>query len=185
MVNKLKIFQHQRADDRDKLLLTRKGITLIEVLVGIGIIAILAVVFYPSIMNSLETRKLENKAREVLTTLHVAKSQAVKTKIKHRVRFLNENNRWFFFIEREDNPTQWNGIPGFIRKTISSEFDVSVNFPSQTVEFSPLGFILNFSASQNSITLQSDKLESFDQPDLRIIKVSAGGSVQYIKSQQE
>ena len=86
-------------------------------------------------------------------------------------------------MEREDNPGSWNSMPGFNRKFLPASFNVTVNFPTQIVQFSPLGFVSNYSSTQNSITVQSAKLNDYSQYDQRVINVFIGGSVQYIKSQ--
>jgi len=185
VVNKLRISQQEKSDSRDKFALARKGFTLVEIMIAVVIIGIMALVFYPNIINTLEARRLENSAREILTNMQRAKFQAVKTKLNHRVRFENVSEGWVFSIERLNSSAEWNTIPGFIRKTIPSHLNVNVNFPNQVVEFSPLGLVSNFSSQQNSITLQSTKLQSFGQPDERIISVFAGGSIQYITPEGE
>ena len=78
-----------------------RGFTLIESLLVVAIIGVLVLVSYPSIKNSMETRGLENEAREILTTLQQAKFQAVKLKLNHRVNFDNSLGYWVYFIERE------------------------------------------------------------------------------------
>jgi len=163
---------------------TRKGFSLIELLLVLGIIGIVLAMSYPSIRNSLETRSIENGARDILTTIQRAKFQAVKTKENHRVRFYQQDERWFFLIESQDTSGSWNQMPGFVTKTISSDFNVVVKSGAndKTVEFSPLGFITNYEIGKNSITLQSDKLKNYNQHDMREIKVFTGGSVQYLKS---
>ena len=177
--------KHERARTGDNSVSARKGFTLVEVLTAVAIIGIMALIFYPNIINTLESRKIEGSAREVLTTLQRAKFQAVKTKLNHRVRFWAVGAGWFYVIEREDNPADWNTIRGFIRKPIPSEFQVNVDFPNGVVEFSPLGFVANYSSIQSSITLQSLKLATYDKPDQRVIKVIAGGSIQYIVAEGE
>ena len=179
-ISRISQHKHERARTRANSASARKGFTLIEIMVAIAIIGIMALIFYPNIMNTLETRKIEGSAREVLTTLQRAKFQAVKTKLNHRVRFEAVGEGWVYYIEKEDNPTEWNTIRGFLRKSIPLEFQVNVNFPSETVEFSPLGFVANYSSTQNTITLQSLKLATYDKPDQRVIKVIAGGTIQYI-----
>lgn len=169
----------------------KKGYTFIEIMLVIGIIGMLSLIFYPDIRRSMEVRKLESEGRDILTTMQRAKFQAVKTKLNHRVGFKNENGQWFFFIEIEETPNNWSTIPGFIRKPISSEFNVIVNFPNsggvadKAVVFSPLGFVSNFDTNHNSISLQNFDLYKYGQPDLRVISVYAGGSIRYLESESE
>jgi prepilin-type N-terminal cleavage/methylation domain-containing protein len=166
----------------------QRGYTFIEVLVVVGILGIILAALYPNILNTLETRGIENSARGILTTMQRAKFQAVKTKVNHRVGFLDDGGVWFYFIEREDSPGNWSTIPGFIRREIPEKLIVALNLPdvagvpSKGVVFSPLGFITNFDTNLNSVSLQSDKLRKQGQPDLRVVAVFAGGSVHYIKT---
>ncbi len=122
-----------------------------------------------------------------MTTLQRAKFQAVKSRINHRVRFdfipQGEMNVWCYYVEREDTPGIWNSMPGFNRRFLPPHFNVTVNFPDQIVQFSPLGFISNYSSSQNTMTVQSDKLNRYNQPDVRVISVFVGGTVEYTKTQ--
>ncbi len=164
--------------------INNKGFTLIELLVAIGIIGMLALLVSPNIMNSLETRSLENEAREILMTMEQAKFRAVKSKLNHRIRFDNSTGDWRFVVEREDTPGTWNEIPGVIGKTMSAKFNITVNLPTlDVVVFSPLGFVTNYDKDNNNITIQSDKLKGYNQPDQRVVRVLAGGSIQYIKSE--
>lgn len=166
----------------------RNGFTFIEMVVVVAIIGMLVLAFYPSINNSLETRNLENQAREILSTMQRAKFQAVKTKLNHRVRFFQEEGYWVYTIEREESTGGWSVIPGFIKKSIPSKFTVTVSLPQasgaegKSVLFSSLGFITNFDLNQNKVTLKSEKLWGYTQPDLREILVYAGGSIDYEKS---
>jgi prepilin-type N-terminal cleavage/methylation domain-containing protein len=163
----------------------RKGFTFIEIVLVIGILGMLSLILYPDIHNAIEIRQLENEARDILTSMQRAKLQAVRTKLNHRVRFFYEEDDWFFQIEREESPDQWNLMPGFIRKVVSPKFVVTIDFPNQIVEFTSLGFITDFDNEHHSITLQSEKLRNYGQPDLREISVFAGGSVRYLESESE
>ncbi len=188
-ISRISQHKHEKAKTRDKSASARKGFTMVEILVAVAIIGIMALVFYPNILNTLETRKIEGSAREVLTVLQRAKFQAVKTKLNHRVKFEAVGAGWVYSIEKEDNPNEWNIMRGFLRKSIPSELQVVVDFPNDseiyTVEFSPLGLVSNYSSTQNSITLQSLKLANYGKPNQRIIKVMAGGSIQYIVAEGE
>ena len=180
--------QEKSKEDKEMKKIRQRGYTFIEILVVIGTLALILAAFYPGIMNMLETRGIENSARDIQTTMQSAKFHAVKTKINHRVGFFNDGTTWFYFIEREDSPGTWNLMQGFVRKEIPDKLIVSLNLPvvagvpSNGVEFSPLGFITNFDTNLNSVTLQSDKLRKQGQPDLRVIAVFAGGSVHYLKT---
>jgi prepilin-type N-terminal cleavage/methylation domain-containing protein len=182
MDSEARILKEGKENYREKLLSARKGFTLIEILIAVGIVGLMALMLYPNIMASLEVRELEGSARDVQTTLSRARFQAVKAQLKHRVRFLNERGTWFFLIEREDTPSHWSQMPGLLRKEISSKFTVTVDFPNLAVEFSPLGFVSNFDSAHNAITLQSAKLAHYNQPDQRAISIFVGGSVKYIKT---
>jgi prepilin-type N-terminal cleavage/methylation domain-containing protein len=166
----------------------QKGYTFIEVLVVVGILGMILAALYPSIMNTMETRGIENSARSILTTLQRAKFQAVRTKVNHRVGFLDDGGVWYYFIEREDSPGNWSPMPGFLRKEIPEKLVVALNFPdvvgvpSKGVVFSPLGFVTNFDTNLNNISLQNDKLRKLGQPDLRVVAVFAGGSIHLIKT---
>jgi len=181
-----KISQHKESLDRGLSASRQRGFTLLEVMVAVAIIGMMALVFYPSIINSLETRSLENASRDVLTTLQRAKFEAVKSRINHRVRFdfINQGGMdlWAYYVEREDSPGDWNSMPDFSRKFIPFKFNVTVSFPNQIVQFSPLGFVSNYDSTQNSIIIQSDKLDRYNQPDQRVISVYIGGSVQFTKA---
>ncbi len=187
MNKKSTVSRKEWINPRNSLASKHKGFTLIEIVIAVAVIGIVSIVLYPNIMNSLETRSLENSTRDIMTTIQRAKFQAVKSRINHRVRFdyinQGEMNLWAFVVEREDNPGQWNSMPGFNRRFIPAKFNVTVNFPSNIVQFSPLGFVSNYSTTQNTIMLQSSKLNDYSQYDQRVISVFVGGSVQYTKSQ--
>ena len=185
MKNISRISQHEKAKTRDKSTSARKGFTLVEIMVAVAIIGLMAFIFTPNIINTLESRKIEGSAREVLMTLQRAKFQAVKTKLNHRVRFEAVGEGWVYYIEKEDNPTEWNTMRGFLRKSIPLEFQVDVDFPDEAVEFSPLGLVVDYSSTENTITLQSLKLATYGKPDERVIKTLAGGSIQYIIAEGE
>ncbi len=109
---------------------TNRGFTLIEVLIVVGIMGMLMLISYPSIMNSLETRGLENTARDIQSSMQVAKFQAVKTRINHRIRFSNTTGPWFFAIERQAPDGTWATMHGSIPKSISGKFTLTLNLPA-------------------------------------------------------
>ncbi|TRZ91980.1 type II secretion system protein GspH [bacterium] len=165
---------------------TNRGFTLIEVLVVVGIMGILMLGSIPSIMNSLATRNLDNSARDIQTTLQQARYKSVDAKINHRVRFAQNAGRWWIYLERETANNVWSSVPGFLVKSIPSQFTVTVSLPgtapNQTVEFSPVGIVEGYDSLKNTVTLQSLTLKNKGQPDLRRLQVYGGGSIRYVRA---
>ena len=159
-----------------------RGFTLLEMLIVIGILGILLALSYPSILNSMHTRALEGTARTITTDLQWAKNLAVKTKVMHRLRFAQQDGVWISYLEREVQPDVWQDIPGYVKRSISTNFNVTLSLPTEGVIYDSLGLVYNYSANQNSIILQSDKLKNQEQPDVRQIQVFAGGTVEYLRT---
>lgn len=165
-----------------------RGFTMLEILVVLGIIGIFLVASYPSILNVLAVRNLENTTREVQTYLQLAKNTAVDTKIVHRVRFFRpDGTYWAYQLERLEADGTWAAVRGSQapRKTIPAGFNVTITFPTtggdHTAVFSPLGTFPEFAVNQNSITLQSPKLDRANQDDERELSIFMGGSIHYVK----
>jgi type II secretion system protein H len=165
---------------------TNRGFTLIEVLVVVGIMGILMLGSIPSIMNSLATRNLDNSARDIQTTLQQARYKSVDAKINYRVRFAQNAGRWWIYLERETANNVWSSVPGFLVKSIPSQFTVTVSLPgtapNQTVEFSSVGIVEGYDSTKNTVTLQSLTLKNKGQPDLRRLQVYGGGSIRYVRA---
>jgi prepilin-type N-terminal cleavage/methylation domain-containing protein len=164
------------------------GFTLIEVLVVIGIIGIMMLASYPSIMNTLAARDLDNTTREIQTYLQQAKHRAVSTKIIHRVRFFQvDGSYWAYEIEAlQPGGVSFARVPGPPRKTISNRLRVTFSLPSvgsgYAIDFSPVGTIANFlKTGSYAIVLQSPKLDRPGQMDERVLSVYMGGSIYYAK----
>jgi len=163
-----------------------RGFTLIEILVVIGIMGIFLAVSYPSILNTMAVRNLDNATRQIQTYLHQTKLQAVSTKIVHRVRFtLDPAGYWVYEMERLQPNGTWIRALGAPRKTISNRFNVTITLPLSGADhiaiFSPVGDVANFAVGQNTIVLQSPKLDRPDQMDERVISLFMGGSIQYTR----
>jgi prepilin-type N-terminal cleavage/methylation domain-containing protein len=167
--------------------LDRAGFSLIELLLVVGIVGVIVAALYPNLLNSLETRSLENQARDILTSLQRTKFLAVKDKTNHRLRFEQDadTNLWKYHIEREETAGNWSIIPKFVSRSIPPKFNITVDLPDPdlAVTYSPLGTVTNFDLQHNTVTLQSERLENHNQPDLRELKVYTGGSVRFIKSE--
>jgi len=162
------------------------GFTLIEVLVVVGIMGILMLASYPSILNTMATRNLENTTRQIQTYLQQTKLQAVSTRIVHRVRFTRiDASYWAYDMERLQENGTWIKAQNAPPKAISNRLNVTITFPAVGADyvavFSPLGTFPQFAINQNSITLQNPKLDRPGQWDERVLSIFMGGSIQYAK----
>jgi prepilin-type N-terminal cleavage/methylation domain-containing protein len=164
-----------------------RGFTLIEVLIVIGIMGIFMIVSYPSILNTMASRNLENTTRQIQTFMQQTKFQAVSTKIVHRVRFyLVDGSYWAYDMERlQADGLAWIKAGGAPPKTIPYRLNVTITFPAVGADhvaiFSPLGTFPEFEVNKNSITLQNPKLDRPGQWDERVLSIFMGGSIQYAK----
>jgi prepilin-type N-terminal cleavage/methylation domain-containing protein len=165
------------------------GFTFIEIIVVVGIIGIFLVASFPSILNTMEARNLENAARRIQTYFQQTRNRAVDTKIIHRVRFTRITETvpayWTYDMERFQVDGTWVKAEGAPRKAIPAKFAVTFALPADgadfVVDFSPVGSIVNFTTDLNSITLQSPKLDRPGQMDQRVLNLFLGGSIQYLK----
>ena len=175
------------------------GFTLIEMLVVLGIMGIVMVVSYPSIMNTQAVRDLDNATRQVQTFLQMTKHQAVSSKLVHRVRFYQPfGAAWSYDMERREADGSWvRAQPNVPPKTIPPGFNVTISFrvvgADREASFSPMGTFPgeavftafgtfpSFDPTQNSIALQSPKLQRLDQMDERVLSVFMGGTIAYAK----
>jgi prepilin-type N-terminal cleavage/methylation domain-containing protein len=162
------------------------GFTLLEILVVLGIMGIFMVVSYPSILNTMAVRNLENTTRQIQTYLQQTKLQAVSTRIVHRVRFFRvDASYWAYDMERLQANGTWIKAQGAPRKTIPNRVNVTITFPAAGADhvavFSPMGTFPQFAINQNSITLQNPNLDRPGQMDERVLSIFMGGSIHYSK----
>jgi prepilin-type N-terminal cleavage/methylation domain-containing protein len=153
------------------------GFTLFEMIISVAVIGIMALAFYPNLLNPTDVRSLDSGAREILSALQLAKWQAAAGKLNHRVRFYSLSDRWWYAIEFESQTGTWTAKPGQPAKSVATKFALTLNLPANaSVIFTPTGFVYGFDTALNTVALASAKLTGLGQPGRRLIRVFASGS---------
>ena len=144
--------------------MNRRGITLMELIIVMAIIALGAVLMVPNIAGWIPNYRLRSATRDVVSTLRVAQMKAVARNMDHRVTF--DPGEGSYFIMRRTTA----GMNNWVKITVSDEvaagaddakqflptgvqFD-SVNFPTavNNPEFYP-----NSTASGGNVVLKNSK----------------------------
>ncbi|MCX6559453.1 MAG: prepilin-type N-terminal cleavage/methylation domain-containing protein [Candidatus Aminicenantes bacterium] len=153
------------------------GFTLFEMIISVAVIGIMALAFYPNLMNPTDVRSLDMGSREILSTLQLAKWQAASAKLNHRVRFYSLSGRWWYAIEFESQTGTWTAKPGQPTRSVATKFVLTLTLPANaSVIFTPTGFVDGFDTARNTVALASAKLTGMGQSGRRLIRIFASGS---------
>jgi Tfp pilus assembly protein FimT len=150
---------------------------------------IFMIVAYPSIMNTMAVRNLDNATREIQTFLQQTKLQAVNARVAHRVHFYQPGGgaTWAYVMEGLQEDGTWLLAQRTPAKTISTRYTVTFDLPVDTATgdpvavFSSLGMFPQYAVGQNSLTLQSPDLLRKGQDDERVLSMYMGGAIQYLR----
>lgn len=147
--------------------INKKGVTLIELIVVMVIIAIGAVLLAPNIGAWLPNYRLRSATRDIVSTLRTANMKAVSTNLEYRVYFSSgERKYWIERGNQSSNSTNWVGTtdPGNpARDGAINDLPtgVTINFTGN-IEFNPDStcntqtlVLTNSKGKQSRITLVS------------------------------
>lgn len=140
-------------DDRFMKQMNKRGVTLIELIVVLVIIAIGALLLVPNIGGWLPSYRLRSAIRDVASTLRVAQMKAVSTNMEYRVSFNNPVAGSYVLQRHTGGLWVDEGAPqtlptGIVISAITFPLDGAWN----CAEFNP-----NSTSSTGSITLQNTK----------------------------
>jgi prepilin-type N-terminal cleavage/methylation domain-containing protein len=106
----------------------RKGFTLTEVVVTLGILGIMTAISIPSFLSWLPRHKLQTSARQIYDDLNLAKMQAVRSNTVVVAIFTPATNQYSIFLDASV-PLNWaydGATDTYIRQSASLENGVSI-----------------------------------------------------------
>ena len=125
----------------------RKGVTLIELIVVMIIIAIGAVLMAPGIGAWLPNYRLRSTTRDIVSTMRTAQMKAVSTNMDYRVLF--DPGAKTYILQRNSGGWQPDGAT----QALPSGIEISaINFTGNNAQFNS-----NSTASGGSITLRNTR----------------------------
>ena len=127
--------------------MNRKGVTLIELIVVMIIIAIGAVLMAPGISTWLPNYRLRSATRDIVSTMRTAQMKAVSTNMQYRVSF--DSNAKTYSLQRNSGGWQADGATQNLPDGIGFS---AINFGGNNAQFNS-----NSTASGGSITLRNTK----------------------------
>ena len=145
--------------------MNKKGVTLIELVVVMVIIAIAALLLTPNIGAWVQNYRLKTAARDIVSTMRTAQMKAVSLNTEHRVSFDMAANEYLLQIKTTQSaPNDWiptwadarAQIPPLHQKLPQGVTMAAVTFPEQdgkkNAEFNP-----NSTCCTGSMTLTNPK----------------------------
>jgi prepilin-type N-terminal cleavage/methylation domain-containing protein len=129
------------------------GVTLIELAVVMAIVAIMGLFLAPAIGEWLDNFRIRQAARDISSTLQVAKIKAISRRLEYRVVF-NLGDEDTYHMEWK-NAGSWDTDSEETAKTVPKSVDIdsaSFNFGSNKAYFKPDG-----TSSNGTITIDNEQ----------------------------
>jgi type II secretion system protein H len=139
---------------------SKKGFTLIEVMIVVAIIGIMAAIAIPNFLSWLDHYRVKGAARDIATAMHLAKMKAISQGVEYRVLFDLDNET--FRLQKGNlasNSTAWthDGALNNVHATVDIARVNSNTSGIWNKEFNPDG-----SSSSGSISITNTAGEQYD-----------------------
>lgn len=142
----------------------RKGVTLVELIVVLVIIAIAAALIAPNIGSWLPIYRLRTATRDIVSTMRSAQMKAVANNFAYRVHFDAGNGS--YLVQSRTTAGVWVN-DGSAQQIPSGIRFQEVNLPGNDAEFNP-----NSTSSSGNVVLRNSK-----EVEKRIVLYSATGRI--------
>jgi len=125
-----------------------KGFTLTELMITLGVFAILLAVAVPTLKDWLPRYRLKAAARQIASDMQLARYRAIATNVRHGVYF--DATKITYKVYSDDNGNA-NFDSGEEEKTVTLE-NVTCTTAPQTINFLPTG-----TATADTVTIENTK----------------------------
>jgi len=120
------------------MVVRRRGITVIELVIVLAIVAILTVLVVPNLGGWVQHYRIKGVVRHIVSQMELAKIKALKNNLEYRVYF--DKTIGTFELQRGNRPAM---SPSWIREAgpyqLPRQVTMSVTFASDAVQFNPHG----------------------------------------------
>jgi prepilin-type N-terminal cleavage/methylation domain-containing protein len=133
--------------------MSKKGVTLLELIVVMVIIGIGAVLFTPNISGWMRSYRLRSATRDIVSTMRTAQMKAVSTNLKYQVSFTSTVS---YVLQYQDTTAAQTWHDEGATQTLPTGISISaiVGIAGNNAVFNP-----NSTSSSGSITLQNSKTQ--------------------------
>ena len=167
-----------------------RGLTLLELMVTIAVLAVLATIAIPSFQETIRSNQVASQTNELISLLHLARNEAVRRNLQGdsvsartmRVELASNGSVWEAFVHPPGDDETADGCPqGAIRCSEGRSVTLSVVAPSGSslVRFDNRGYSVNIQGAPVEARLQLIHDNATSDRHRRCVRVFPGGQVAF------
>lgn len=166
---------------------TISGVTLLELLVAIAIIAILLVVAVPSFNETIRSNQVSSQTNELVSLIHLGRNEAVRRNPQGtlpdgrtvRVQLEPDGFSWEGYVRPPTDDDTADGCPlGAVRCSDNSAVALTIIQGTSPVRFDNRGYSVNAAGAPTQVRLQLIHERAATDRHRRCITVFPGGQVE-------
>jgi prepilin-type N-terminal cleavage/methylation domain-containing protein len=157
--------------------LDQNGLTLPELMIVIGIVAILGLIGVSSFSSTLPTYRLKATARDLVSDMRLARQQAATENRQYAIQFLTPTS--YAIVRGADHALLQSATSLVTAKTVTAARDISWAMPVAMPIFQPNGLIGSWDPSSNTVSAGAPDWVALTNPDAdtKTIIIGASGRI--------